>query len=143
MRKYILALGITGLTAAAIPSSAMAGGALAAALAPTDNAISCDVAAECESNGAGAAATLKIKGGNNMSFNVEGLLSNQSYSASVGSAGCGNVVATFGTGAGGAANVVQALSFAPELGDVVEICRAADGGLAPVLSGALARLNGK
>lgn len=142
MRKIIIALGITGLAAAAVPSSAMAGGALAAALSPTGNAISCDTADACESNGAGASATLKIKGINNMSFNVQGLLANHSYSASVGAAGCGNVVGSVDTAANGAANVVHPLASSPSLGDAVEICRSTDAGLVPVLSGTLSRLNG-
>lgn len=143
MRKYILTLGITGLAAAAISSSAMAGGALVAALAPTGNAISCDTATACESNGSGASATLKIKGVNNMSFNLDGLLANQTYKASVASAGCGNVVAIFDTAANGAANVVQPLESVPALDDVVEICRETEAGLVPILSGQLGRMNGK
>jgi hypothetical protein len=142
MRKYILTLGIAGL-AAAISSSAMAGGALVAALAPTGNAISCDTATACESNGSGASATLKIKGVNNMSFNLDGLLANQTYTASVASAGCGNEVTSFDTADNGAANVVQPLESVPALDDVVEICRVTEVGLVPILSGQLGRMNGK
>lgn len=144
MRRYLASLSIVGLIVVAMPSTATAGGALAAVLLPTIDAIDCAVYDPCESNGSGSTATLKIRGINNMSFIMEGMLPNTTYSASLAAEGCANIVATFGSTATGTANHTQALTVAPDLGDLVEICRQDEFGVFwPVYSGTLGRLNGQ
>lgn len=143
MRKLFAALGVTGLIAVAMPSTAMAAGALATQLLPTANAIDCAVEAPCESNGSGASATLKVRGINNISFVMTGMLPNQTYHGSVSAEGCGNIVGTFNSLADGSITTTAALLSSPDIGDVVEVCRQDEFGIfSPIYSGALARLNG-
>lgn len=143
MRKFVAAMSLTGLIAVAMPSTAMAAGALATQLLPTANAIDCAVEAPCESNGSGASATLKVRGANSISFLMNGMLPNQTYHGSVAGEGCNNIVTTFNSLFDGSASVVVTLLFAPDLGDAVEICRQDEFGVfSPIYSGALTRLNG-
>lgn len=148
MKKYFAALGVTGLIAVAMPSTAMAGGAMATELLPTADAIDCAVATPCESDGFGAVATLKVMGNNNMGFVMQGVLPLSTYSASHdldGIGGCDDldIIFTFNTQADGTADFVVPLLTTPDIGDVVEICRATDAGFVPVYSGSLGRMNGR
>jgi len=145
MRNYLAGLTITGLIAVAMPSTAMAGGALVAELLPTLDAIDCAVFDPCESNGSGSTATLKVKGVNNMSFIMDGMLPSQTYSASLAAQGCANVIATFTSTASGSANYTAGnLVVDPQLGDLVEICRQDGfGNWYVIYNGTLGRLNGR
>lgn len=144
MWKVLASISVAGLIAVATPSAAVAGGALATVLLPTIDAVDCGAYDPCESNGSGSTATLKIRGVNNMSFIMEGMLPGTSYSASLAAAGCGNVIATFTSSATGSANyTAQNLASSPSNGDLVEVCRQDDlGDWYVIYSGNLGRLNG-
>lgn len=158
MKRFFAALGFTGLIAVSMPSTAMAGGALATELLPTANAIDCGVYTPCESDGFGAVATLKVMGTHNMGFVMQGMLPLSTYSAChnpAGGEGCEIIVATFNTQGDGTADFVVPVLTAPNLGDTVVIHRQVSsedpldpGGavlvaFVPVYSGTLARLNGR
>jgi len=147
MRKYLAGLTITGLIAVAMPSTAMAGGALAGELFPTLDAIDCSVFDPCESNGSGSTATLKIKGVNNMSFIMDGMLPGTMYHVTLnggGACGMADEVAMFSSTASGTVNITENLAVAPELGDLVEVCRVDDAlGAIVIYNGTLGRLNGR
>lgn len=146
MRKYLAALGFTGLIAVAAPSSALAGGALATQLLPTPDAIDCAAASPCESDGMGAVATLKVMGTNNMAIGMQGVLPNTMYHATINGGGLcllENVIATLPSQADGTFDDTVALTVAPDLGDVIEICRAGEFGPVAIAGGTLGRLNGR
>jgi hypothetical protein len=146
MKNYIAILGVIGLAAAALPSSAVAGGAEGAILLPTLDAAPCsvDVAPpNCESEGYGAAATLKIGRANHLGIDVTDLQASQVYLAANNDDGlesCAGVVGSFTTTAAGERNVTFPVSSAAGF---VSICRETEGVLVPVLTGEMGRLNGR
>lgn len=146
MRKYLAAIGIAGLTAVAMPASVFAGGAEGALLDPTADAIACTAelaVPNCESNGYGAAATLRIGRANYLGFDLSNLITGQTYLAAnndVGLESCAGVLTSFVTGPAGGANFSVPVDSAAEF---VSICREADGVLLPVLTGQMAKMNGR
>jgi hypothetical protein len=146
MKNYIAIFGVLGLAASALPSTAMAGGAEGATLLPTLDAIACTAEVtvpNCESDGYGAAVTLKIGRANYLGIDVTNLLGSQVYMVAnndVGLESCAGVLDTFTTTAAGDRNVTFPVSSAAGF---VSICRESDGVLVPVLTGQMGRLNGK
>jgi hypothetical protein len=147
MRKYFVAIGIASLAAAAMPASVnAAGGARGALLDPTVDAIACTAelaVPNCESQGYGAAATLSIGRANYIGFNLTNLIAGQTYLAAnndVGLESCAGVLTTFAPTADGSVDFTVPVSAAAEF---VSICREAEGVLVPVLTGQMARLNGR
>lgn len=146
MKNYIAIFGVLGLAASALPSTAMAGGAEGATLLPTLDAIACTAEVtipNCESDGYGAAATLKIGRANYLGIDVTNLLGSQVYMVAnndVGLESCAGVLDTFTTTAAGDRNVTFPVSSAAGF---VSICREDGGVLVPVLTGQMGRLNGK
>ena len=147
MRKFIAAIGIAGLAAAAMPASGhAAGGATGAVLLPTLDATPCTAdltVPNCESDGYGAAATLKIGRANYLGFDLSNLLAGQTYLAAnndVGLESCAGVLTSFVTGPAGGQNFSVPVASAA---DFVSICREVDGVLVPILTGQMGRLNGR
>lgn len=147
MRKFLAAIGIVGLAAVAMPASVdAAGGAFGALLDPTADAIACTAeltVPNCESSGYGAAATLSIGRANYIGFDLTNLVTGQTYMAAnndVGLESCAGVLTSFVTGPAGGANFTVPVDSAAEF---VSICREVDGVLLPILTGQMARLNGR
>ena len=145
MKSYIAIFGVLGL-AAVMPSTATAGGAEGAVLLPTLDAIACTAevtAPNCESDGYGAASTLKIGRANYLGVDVTDLLAGQVYMVANNDAGlesCAGVVGSFSTGPAGGQTATFPVSSAAGF---VSICREADGVLVPVLTGQMGRLSGR
>lgn len=146
MKKHIAIFGVLGLASAALSSNAIAGGAEGATLLPTLDAIPCTAevtAPDCESDGYGSAATLKIGRANYLGVDVTNLLAGQVYLAAnndVGLESCAGVLGTFTTGPAGGQTATFPVSSAAGF---VSVCREVEGVLVPVLTGEMGRLNGK
>lgn len=144
MRRFLASMGIAGLLAFGMASDAAAqGGAYGALLDPTTSAIDCAVTTPCESDGYGSAATLKIGRANYLGFDLSNLIAGQTYIAAnndVGLGSCAGMLTSFVTGPAGGANFSWSVDSAA---DFVSICREADGMLLPILTGQMARLNGR
>lgn len=144
MNKLFGILGVLGLVAVGMPSSASAGGAVGALLDPTASAIACTAeVTACESNGFGSAASLGIGRSNYLGFDLSNLIVGQTYLAAnndVGLESCEGVLTSFVIAADGGANFTVPVSSAAEF---VSICREDGGVLVPVLTGQMARLNGR
>ena len=147
MRKFIAATVVAGLTAAAMPASVEAkGGAQGATLLPTLEATLCTAeltVPNCESDGFGAAATLKIGRANYLGLDVTNLITGQTYLAAnndVGLESCVGVVGSFSTGPAGGQTATFPVGSAAEF---VTICREVDAVLVPVLTGQMGPLNGR
>lgn len=147
MKKTLRGFALLGLVSVAAPGAALAaGGAEGAVLLPTLNAVACtaDVTApNCESDGYGSAATLKIGRANYLGIDVTGLIAGQVYLAANNDAGlenCSGVLGSFTTGPAGGQTATFPVSTAAGF---VSICREADGVLVPVLTGEMTRLSGK
>lgn len=146
MRQLFAVFGVLGLVAVAIPSNAAAqGGAQGATLLPTLDAVACTVeltVPNCESDGFGAAATLKIGRANYLGIDVTNLIAGQVYMVAnndLGLESCAGVVGSFSTGPAGGQTATFPVTSAAGF---VSICREADGVLLPILTGQMGRLNG-
>lgn len=146
MKKYIAIFGVIGLAVAVQPSGAIAGGAEGAILLPTLEAASCTgeiTAPNCESDGYGSAATLKIGRANYLGIDVTNLLAGQVYMVANNDAGlesCAGVLGSFSTGPAGGQTATFPVSSAAGF---VSICRESEGALVPVLTGEMGRLSGR
>lgn len=146
MKKYLAVIGILGLAAAGMPSSASAGGAEGATLLPTTQADPCtaDISApNCESDGYGSAATLKIGRQNYLGVDVTNLYANQLYMVAnndIGLSSCDGVLGSFTTGPAGGQTATLPVTTAA---GYVSVCREVGGVLVPILTGQMTRLNGK
>jgi hypothetical protein len=147
MRKFIVAIGVAVLTAAVMPASVSAkGGAQGATLLPTLDAITCTAeltVPNCESDGFGAAATLKIGRANYLGIDVSNLITGQTYLVAnndVGLESCAGVLGSFSTGPAGGQTATFPVDSAAGF---VSICREVDAVLVPVLTGEMGPLNGR
>ena len=142
MRNFLAMVGVAGLVMAGTSSNALA--AFGALLDPTASAIACTAeVTECESNGFGAATSLKIARTTYIGFDLSNLIPGQTYLAAnndVGFESCAGVLTSFVVGADGGANFSTPVSAAAEF---VSICREDAGVLVPVLTGQMGRLNGR
>jgi hypothetical protein len=146
--RYVLGIAAAlGLAIAGASSTALAkGGAEGAILLPTLDAITCTAeltVPNCESDGYGSAATLRIGRQNYMGFDVTNLIAGQTYLAAnndVGLESCAGVLTSFVPGPAGAQNFTVPVDSAAGF---VSICREVDGMLVPVLTGEMGRLNGR
>lgn len=147
MRDLLSYMGLAGLLVvlAANPAAAQ-GGAYGALLDPTAEAIQCTAeltVPNCESDGYGSAATLRIGRANYIGFDLSNLIAGQTYLAAynnVGLESCAGVLTSFMAGPAGGANFTVPVDYAA---DFVSICREADGMLLPILTGQMGRLNGR
>lgn len=147
MHKFLASISVVGLLALGMPSTAIAqGGAFGAILLPTMDATPCTAeltVPNCESDGFGAAVTLKIGRANFLGVDVSNLIAGQVYMAAnndVGLESCTGVVGSFTTGPAGGQTATFPVTSAAEF---VSICREADGVLLPILTGQMGRLNGR
>jgi hypothetical protein len=147
MRKVIAIFGVLGLVAVGLSSNAAAkGGAEGAVLLPTLDAIACTAeltVPNCESDGYGAAATLKIGRANYLGVDVTNLVAGQTYLAAnndVGLESCAGVVGSFTAGPDGRQTATFPVGSAAGF---VSVCREVDGVLVPVLTGQMGKLNGR
>lgn len=142
MKQLIAAFGLFSLVAVGTPSNALA--AFGALLDPTASAIACTVdVTVCESNGFGAATSLKIARTTYIGVDLSNLIVGQTYLAAnndVGLESCAGVLTSFVIASDGGANFTVAVAA---VGEFVSICREEDGVLVPVLTGQMGRLTGK
>jgi hypothetical protein len=147
MSKVLAIFGVLGLVAVGLPSNAAAkGGAQGATLLPTLDATPCTVEVtvpNCESDGFGAAATLKIGRANYLGVDVSNLITGQIYMVAnndVGLESCAGVLGSFTTGPAGGQTATFPVSSAAGF---VSVCREVDAVLVPVLTGQMGPLNGR
>jgi len=147
MKQLFAVFGVLGLITVGMPSDAKAGGgAYGATLLPTTSATTCtaDVTIpNCESEGYGSAATLKIGRQNYLGIDVSNLIAGQVYMVANNNDGlesCAGVLDSFTTGPAGGRNYTIPVDTAA---DFVSICREVEGNLIPILTGQMGRLNGK
>ena len=147
MSKILAIFGVLGLVAVGLPSNAAAkGGAEGATLLPTLDATPCTVEVtvpNCESDGFGAAATLKIGRANYLGIDVSNLITGQTYLVAnndVGLESCAGVLGSFSTGPAGGQTATFPVASAAGF---VSICREVDAVLVPVLTGEMGPLNGR
>lgn len=147
MRHMFSVIATVGFILAGTSAGALAqGGAEGATLDPTLNAIACTAeltVPNCESDGYGAAATLRIGRQNYLGFDLSNLITGQTYFAAnndVGLESCAGVLTSFVTGPAGGQNFSVPVDSAAGF---VSICREVDGVLIPILTGEMGRLNGR
>jgi hypothetical protein len=150
MKQAFAVFGVLGLIAVGMPSDAKAaGGAYGAVLLPTANATACTAELtipNCESDGYGSAATLRIGRQNYLGIDVSNLIAGQVYMVAYNNEGtesCAGMpeLGSFKTGPAGGRNFTVPVDTAA---DYVSICRQLeDGSFVAILTGQMTRLNGK
>lgn len=146
MKKILSIFSIIGFVTIGMSSVAAAqGGASGATLLPTMDALACTVdltVPNCESDGFGSAATLKIGRANYLGVDVSNLITFQVYMVAnndVGTADCSGVLGSFTTGPAGGQTATFPVTSAAGF---VSVCREVDSVLVPILTGQMGKLNG-